>query len=92
MDNISKYEAMSKLSLRQEERQQALEQADILANSLAALDAIDTSGVEPLVSVVDLQNIFRDDIAKKTISRHELLLNAPEQRGGYFCVPKTLEG
>jgi Asp-tRNA(Asn)/Glu-tRNA(Gln) amidotransferase C subunit len=34
---------------------------------------------------------MREDIAVKTISRDELLESAPEQYGGYFQVPRTVE-
>jgi aspartyl/glutamyl-tRNA(Asn/Gln) amidotransferase C subunit len=40
--------------------------------------------------VLNLQNVLREDAAKKLLSREELLSNAPEQYDGYFQVPGTL--
>jgi hypothetical protein len=48
-------------------------------------------GGEPLVTVLNVQNDFREDIAVKFMPREELLSNAPEQYDGYFQVPRTIE-
>ena len=64
--------------------------ADELLDGFNALAGIDTDGVEPLVTVLDLQNVLREDVGTKMISREELLANAPMQCDGYFQVPKTL--
>ena len=91
MKTIKDYETMAKLNLNDPERQWILDRMEMLTDSFRELDAIDTSTVEPLVTVLDVRNILRDDISKKFISRDELLLNAPEQYNGYFQVPRTLD-
>ena len=91
MENITHYEAMAKLALRPEERSQVQDQAQRLVESFAALSAVDTTATEPLVSVLNLQNDLREDVSAKWQSRETLLANAPEQYGGYFQVPKTVE-
>jgi len=91
MTDMKSYEAMVKLNLSGSERVKIEKLADMLAESFKTLENIDVSGFEPLVTVLDMQNVLRDDVASKNISRDELLSNAPEQYGGYFQVPKTLE-
>ena len=91
MDNIKNYEAMAKLNLPENERKWVSKRADMLIESFAALEKIDTSEIKPLVSVLNIQNVLREDICIKTVSRSVLLENAPEQYEGYFKVPKTLE-
>ena len=91
MENIKDYEAMSKLNLSEDERRLISSHADILIDSFGRLERIDTSGVEPLITVLEGKNVFREDISVKMLSREELMTNAPEQRDGYFQVPKTLE-
>ena len=91
MHDIKKYEVMAKLHLPEHERVWVAERLDGLVNSFNALDEIDTSGTTPLVSVLDLVNVLREDVALKTITREELLSNAPEQYDGYFQVPKTVD-
>ena len=88
--NIKDYEAMVKLELNEEERAWVSARAEMLAASFAALDEIDTSGTEPLVTVLDIVNVLREDVAAKLLTREKLLANAPEQYDGFFQVPKTL--
>ena len=91
MQSIKAYEAMAKLRLSEAERQWVSDRADMLTGSFSALLEIDTSKTQPLVTVLDIQNVLREDVCVKTVSREELLANAPEQYDGYFQVPKTLE-
>lgn len=85
------YEAMAKIGLSPDERAWVLAQANALEQSFLAFDAVDTVGIEPLVTVLSLRNALRDDIAVKAFDRDELLAAAPEQYDGYFQVPRTLE-
>jgi len=91
MNDIRNYEAMAKLDLPETERQWVKERVEKLLESFSALENIDTANTEPLVTVLNIQNVMREDEAKKFITREELLSNAPEQYDGYFQVPKTLE-
>ena len=90
MKNIKEYEAMTKLDLSDAERQQISAAADMLIDGFAKLASIDTAGVEPLVTVLDVQNVMREDVGTKMLSREELLANASMQSDGYFQVPKTI--
>lgn len=91
MMNLKEYEAMAKLELNGAEREWASGCAAMLTESFKELEKIDAKGAEPLVSVLDLQNVLREDISSQLVTREELLSNAPEQYDGYFQVPKTLE-
>ena len=79
------------LDLSESERAGLKERFDEVADGFSAIDAFDTSGVEPLVSVLDLNNVMREDISAKFMPREELLKNAPEQHDGYFQVPATID-
>ncbi len=91
MVNMIELATIEKINLTAEETAQLSAYAGILEDSFAELATADTEGVTPLVTVLDLKNVLRDDIAAKMLSREELLSNAPEQYDGYFQVPKTLE-
>ena len=91
MRKFTDYESMAMLELSESERIKLNERFDEITNSFSALDAYDTSEVEPLVSVLDLHNILREDTVAKYISRDELLENAPEKNDGYFQVPAAID-
>ena len=88
---IERYARMVKISLSENEQAEILKHSNMLIESFSALDNIDTENVQEMVTVLDIKNVLRDDIVKKTIPREVLLSNAPEQYGGYFQVPKTID-
>jgi len=91
MENIQSYEAMAMLELSDDERELLSARFEKITDGFSALDAIDTAGALPLVSVLSLNNVMREDVCKKDFTRDEILSNAPEQYDGYFQVPGTLE-
>jgi len=82
---------MAMLDLSDVERARLVDRFDEITGGFSVLDDFDTSEVEPLVSVLDLYNVMRDDVVVKFVSRDELLKNAPEQHDGYFQVPAAIE-
>ncbi|MCL2376853.1 MAG: Asp-tRNA(Asn)/Glu-tRNA(Gln) amidotransferase subunit GatC [Defluviitaleaceae bacterium] len=90
MMRIEDYADMAKIALTEDEKKSFSAQVNILTESFDILKSIDTESVKALVTVLDIKNVFRDDVAAKTVPRETLLANAPEQYGGYFQVPKTL--
>ena len=90
MHGFRDYENMAMLDLPDCEREVLGGRLSGLADSFAALDGIDADGVEPLVTVLGLQNVMREDVAEKLFSRDELLANAPERHDGYVQVPGTI--
>ena len=91
MSSFEDYENMAMLDLSEAERKNLKARFDEITDSFSALDAYDTTGIEPLVTVLCLHNVIREDITAKNISREELLKNAPEQHDGYFQVPATID-
>jgi aspartyl-tRNA(Asn)/glutamyl-tRNA(Gln) amidotransferase subunit C len=91
MQNIEELARIEKLTLTPEEKEFIDVNAKVLEESFAALTQINTDGIEPMVSVIDVKNVLRNDVSSKMLSREELLKNAPEQYDGYFQVPKTID-
>ena len=88
--DISSYEEMAKLKLSESERELISRRVDTLMDSFSEIKDSDTAEAAPLVSVLDIYNIFREDTALKYPDRDELLKNAPEENDGFFSVPKAL--
>jgi len=91
MTDIKAFEDMAKLDLPEDERLLVSERAALLFESFEAIENADVSSAAALVSVLDIENVFREDVPVKTVSREALLANAPEQSGGYFQVPRTID-
>ena len=90
-EELKTLESLAKINLTDEEKKIAVEFFELCIPKFDLLENIDTTNVEPLVTVSSLENVMREDIAYKMVSREELLKNAPEQNDGYFVVPRILE-
>ena len=91
MKQFKDYENMAMLDLSELERERLQARFDEIVGDFSMLDVLDTEGVEPLVTVLDLQNIMREDVASKPISADELFRSSNEQRDGYFRVPAAID-
>ncbi|MCK4944886.1 MAG: Asp-tRNA(Asn)/Glu-tRNA(Gln) amidotransferase subunit GatC [Alphaproteobacteria bacterium] len=55
------------------------------------LNEVDTKGVEPMTSVIEMQMPEREDIVTDGGIPEKILSNAPEHTAGFFVVPKVME-
>ena len=55
------------------------------------LNSVDTDGIEPLASVIDVKLPLREDEVTDGDCREKVLENGPEIEDGYFAVPKVIE-
>lgn len=63
---------------------------DILA-MVDTMQAVDTSGVEPLQNPLDAVQRLRQDTVTEDNQRDKLQANAPAAEEGLFLVPKVIE-
>jgi aspartyl-tRNA(Asn)/glutamyl-tRNA(Gln) amidotransferase subunit C len=66
------------------------ELGDILAY-MDKLNELDTENVDPMLHVLDLSNVYREDVVTESLDRETALKNAPNTDGEYFLVPKILD-
>lgn len=55
------------------------------------LAEVDTRGVEPMASVVEMRLPMREDLVTEGNRRDAILANAPAAAQGFFAVPKVVE-
>ena len=95
MENLDKtlktLESLAKINLTDTEKNTALEFFEFWIEKFDMLENVDTENIEPLVTVLSLENVMREDISYKMVSVEKLLENAPDQYNGYFVVPRILE-
>jgi aspartyl-tRNA(Asn)/glutamyl-tRNA(Gln) amidotransferase subunit C len=56
-----------------------------------AMNAVDTTGVEPLAHAIDAVATTRPDAVTETVDRAALQAGAPQVQEGYYLVPRVLE-
>ncbi len=91
-DELIAYVAsLVRLSLVEEEKERIKKELGSILNYMDILNRLDTDGIEPMSHVLPLYNVFREDEVRPSYPREALLSNAPEEDGGAFRVPKTVE-
>ena len=81
---------LASIKIEDEEKDEFVEQFNTILEYFHQLDEVDTDGVEPTYRVVDLANIFREDVARKSLSQEEALKNAPRRENGYLKSPRIV--
>ena len=83
---------LARLEFTQEEKEKLTHQMNQILAYVETLNEIDTSNVEPLSHVIELSNVFREDIVRSSYSRGEMLKNASHHTEEFFKVPTVLGG
>ena len=82
---------LAKLELDDAAKESAKADMGKMLDYIDKLSELDTSDVEPMSHVFDLENVFREDVVTNGDTREELLSNAPEEKDGQFAVPRTFD-
>ncbi len=81
---------LARLSFTEEEKVRLTTQLNSILEYMDELNGVDTSDVEPLSHVIELQNVFRRDVCTEGVQREEALQNAPAHTEEFFKVPKVI--
>ena len=90
-NDIIKVAKLARLDLSPEEKDEFSKQLSGIIEYVEKINELDTSTVEAADHIVELNNVFRKDVVKKSIERHELEKIAPDFQDGYIVVPKIIE-
>ena len=92
---IARVANLARLELRPDETERVLSQLNGLFALVDQMDAVDTTGVEPLAHPAALLGEvalrLRDDIASEPNLRDASQVSAPAVERGLFLVPKVIE-
>ena len=82
---------LAQLELSEDEKGIFTRQLSAILTYMDQLKTLDTRGVEPTMTVLPTENVFRDDEVRPSLPQARALANAPEQADGFFRVPRILE-
>ena len=81
---------LARLEFTRGEMEKFTHQLNEILAYVEKLNEIDTTDVEPLLHVFELNNVFRDDQVKPSLPVDEVLMNAPAKKERFFKVPKVI--
>ncbi len=90
-DEVRKVANLARLELTNEEIPQMTQHLSAIVDYMDKLKQVDTENVEPLAHPLPVQNVFREDELKESLSVNEALQNAPQREDDFFGVPPVLD-
>jgi len=89
-EDVKKVALLSRLELTEEEIDAQRKPLNDLLKQFEALQRLDVTGIEPTSHSMPVVNVLRDDVETESLSREQVLANAPESRDGCFVVPRIV--
>ncbi len=83
--------ALARLGLTDDEKSKLATELSGILDHVEMLSKLNTDGVDPLYHILPLKNVFRDDEARPSDVRDDVLKHAPHARPPFFVVPNVLE-
>lgn len=91
LEEVEHIAELAKLALTEEEKARFRDQLSAILDYAARLQSLDTSAIPPTASVLPVDTILRDDVARPAMPRDQLLSNTEHQEDGMFRVDVVLE-
>jgi aspartyl-tRNA(Asn)/glutamyl-tRNA(Gln) amidotransferase subunit C len=92
LDSVRKVAKLARLDLNETDLVKMTEQLSAIFHYVEKLNELDTEGVEPMAHPLPVQNVFREDEPRPSLTPNEALANAPNRLGDFFGVPAVLDG
>ena len=89
--DIEKVARLARIEISREETEIFGRQLDQILTYMEQLNRLDTEGVEPTSHAIPLYNAFREDQARRSFPREDVLGSAPEEEMKHFKVPRIIE-
>lgn len=82
---------LARLEVSEYEKEILTQQLGHILDYVKVLDELETENISPTFHVFPMKNVFRSDQVKESLSREEVLQNAPDQEDGFFKVARVID-
>lgn len=90
-NTVRKVAKLARIRTSEAEEETLTKELNNILKLVAQLDEVNTDGVEPLTSVIDMNLPLREDKVTDGGIPQKIVANAPEETAGFFVVPKVVE-
>ena len=99
VEEVQRVAELAHLDLKPEETPRMLNDLNAILDHVAELNELDTTGVEPLAQIDELDElknasgagVLRDDVLAPSLDRATVMAQAPATDQVFFKVPKVIE-
>lgn len=90
-DTVAHIAKLARIRVEPEQQKTLTHELSNILRWVEQLSELDTEGVEPMTSVVEMTLKMRDDVVADGNRQADVLANAPESKHGFYVVPKVVE-
>lgn len=91
LEDVKKVANLARLAMDAPEVQAAHAQLSGIFGLIAEMQAVDTTGVEPMSHAQDLSQRLREDVVSESDQRTLFQSIAPQVEAGLYLVPQVIE-
>lgn len=89
--DVEKVARLARLAMTGQDIQTAQAQLSNIFGLIAEMQAVDTSGIEPMSHSQDLSQRLREDVVTEANQREAFQAIAPQTEAGLYLVPQVIE-
>ena len=82
---------LARISFSEDEKQGLIHDLNSVLDYMEKLNSLDTEDVDIIVNPIYIENKFREDQIKPSMTSKDVIMNAPNNLEEYILVPKVLE-
>ncbi|MDO8287923.1 MAG: Asp-tRNA(Asn)/Glu-tRNA(Gln) amidotransferase subunit GatC [Parvibaculum sp.] len=90
-DTVRRIARLARIAVRDDELPALAGELNSILHFVEQLNEVDTKGVEPMTSAVDVTMKMRDDVVTSGNLQKEVTANAPKSEDGFYVVPRVVE-
>ena len=91
LEQVRRVAHLARLDISDAEAETTLGHLNGIFTLIEAMQAVDTSGIEPMAHAQDVAQRLRDDCVSEENRRDAYQAVAPEAEAGLYLVPKVIE-
>jgi aspartyl-tRNA(Asn)/glutamyl-tRNA(Gln) amidotransferase subunit C len=90
--DVVKYTSnLARIELSDEELDHFTGQLDRILAYVDKLNMLNVADLEPASHALEMKNVYREDVVKKSLAAGEAIKNAPDKENNLFKVPKIID-
>ena len=91
LEDVARIARLARIELSAAERETTRDQLNGILGFIEQLQAVDTTGIEPMAHAVDVVQRLRPDVVTEADRRADFQAVAPETEAGLYLVPRVVE-
>ncbi|MEP6607445.1 MAG: Asp-tRNA(Asn)/Glu-tRNA(Gln) amidotransferase subunit GatC [Burkholderiaceae bacterium] len=91
LDQVRRIAHLARIDITDVEAEKTLAQLVDIFKMIERMQAVDTTGIEPMADPLGGTLRLRDDVVTEDDQRAAIMRNAPQQHRGLFLVPRVVE-